>query len=202
MESKDQFTFKNALAASLTFVVILFLVKGIEVVFRLPLSHYGIVPRTLMGLPGILFCPLLHANFHHLLANSIPLFVLVTLLLSNTEYHPLRTLSAIWIVSGLGTWLIGRGHSVHIGASAIIFGLAAFLVVAGFRIKSWKSVLIALLVLFFYGGIFYGVLPQAGAISWEGHLCGALAGIWIAMKTPTPTAAAYKAVSHSDIFSS
>lgn len=161
-------------------VGVLFLVEAAAVGFRLPLQQYGIVPRTGPGLAGIVFCPLLHASFQHVLANSIPLFIFLLLLFSNSEYHPRRTLALIWAVSGLGTWLIGRGHAVHIGASSIVFGLAAFLVAAGFYARSWRAALVALCVFFFYGGLFFGVLPQAGPISWEGHLCGALAGIWVA----------------------
>jgi membrane associated rhomboid family serine protease len=133
-----------------------------------------------VGLPGIIFSPLLHANLSHLVANAVPLFVLLVLLLSHRQYHPYRTLALIWGASGLGTWLIGRGHAVHIGASSIVFGLAAFLIVAGFQMKSWRSAGVAILVFVLYGGIFYGALPQAGPISWEGHLCGAVAGAWTA----------------------
>jgi membrane associated rhomboid family serine protease len=175
-------TFPRAVFISALFIGVLFLIRGIENLFHLPLERFGIIPRTLPGLVGILFSPLLHGNMHHLLANSVPLFVLLVLLLSNPRYHPYRTLALIWIASGLGTWLIGRGDAVHIGASSIVFGLAAFLIVAGLTIKSWSSALVAIFVFLFYGGIFYGVLPRSGPISWEGHLCGALAGAWIARR--------------------
>ncbi len=179
MPSRTGSTFTKALRASLVLVGLLWFVYGIELLLQIQLQRFGIVPRSITGLPGILFSPFLHGSFQHLLANSIPLFILLAILLSNREYHPAPTLAAIWIISGLGTWLIGRGHAVHIGASGVIFGLVAYLIVAGIKIRSWRSVLIALGVLFFYGGIFYGVLPQKNGISWEGHLCGALAGGWI-----------------------
>jgi membrane associated rhomboid family serine protease len=163
-------------------ILSLFVVMGAEVLFRFPLVQFGIVPRTAHGLVGILFSPFLHGNMNHLLANSVPLFVLLVLLLSNPKYHPYGTLLFIWFVSGLGTWLIGRGESVHIGASSIVFGLAAFLIVAGLTMKSWRSAAIAIFVFLFYGGIFYGALPQSGPISWEGHLCGAIAGVWRARR--------------------
>jgi membrane associated rhomboid family serine protease len=169
-----------AVETSATVIGVLFLVRAAEVTFRLPLGQLGIVPRTVTGLAGIVFSPLLHASASHLVANSLPLFVLLALLLSNRQYHPYRSLALIWGASGLGTWLIGRGHSVHLGASSIVFGLAAFLIVAGLRMKSWRSAAVAILVVVLYGGIFYGALPQAGPISWEGHLCGAIAGAWTA----------------------
>lgn len=166
----------DAFVTSFTLVAALFVVLGLEVFLHLNLTRFGIVPRTESGLAGIVFGPLLHANVHHLLANALPFFVLLVLLLSNRAYHPYATLLFIWLASGLGTWLIGRGDSVHLGASSVIFGLAAFLIVAGFLMKSWRSALVAIFVFLFYGGIFYGVLPQNGPISWESHLCGALAG--------------------------
>src|SRR5947207_12508332 len=173
--------FADALITSFALVGALFVVLGLEAIFHLDLARFGILPRTEAGLPGIVFSPLLHANLHHLLANALPLFVLLMLLLSNRNYHPYGTLVFIWLASGLGTWLIGRGNAVHIGASSVIFGLAAFPIVAGFLMKSWRSAFVAIFVFLFYGGIFYGVLPRNGPISWEGHLCGALAGIFAAV---------------------
>ena len=180
MISSTQFSLAKAVRLSAMMVGVLLLVKAVEILLRLPLGQWGILPRTVAGLPGIIFSPLLHASLSHLAANAVPLFVLLVLLLSHRAYHPWRTLALIWGLSGLGTWLIGRGHAVHLGASSIIFGLAAFLIVAGFQMKSWRSAATAIFVFLFYGGIFYGALPHAGPISWEGHLCGALAGAWTA----------------------
>ena len=137
---------------------------------RVTLAGFGIVPRTVPGLAGIAFSPLLHASPAHLLANALPLFVLLVLLFCDRHYYPVLTLSSIWFFSGLGTWLIGRGNTVHIGASSIIFGLVAYLIVAGFLMRSWRSAIVAIVVALAFGGIFYGVLPQTGPISWEGHL--------------------------------
>lgn len=137
----------------------------------------GIVPRTLAGLLGIAFAPFLHASMAHLLANAFPLFVLLVLLFADRGYKPGWTLSFIWGVSGAGTWLIGRGPAVHVGASSIIYGLVAYLVASGLMMRSWRAVLVSLFVLLLYGGVWYGVLPQRGPVSWEGHLCGAIAGL-------------------------
>jgi len=168
---------------SVVVIAVLFCARIDESAFGLPLAQFGIVPRTVSGLWGILFSPWLHASMAHLMANAIPLFVLLVLLLSNPSYHPYRTLALIWGACGLGTWLIGRGHAVHIGASSVVFGLAAFLIVAGLLMKSWRSAAVTIFVVVVFGGIFYGVLPQAGPISWEGHLSGAAAGAWIAART-------------------
>ncbi len=190
--ARSQFkTFQGAVQTSALMVSVLFLVEFSDVILQrerhLTLAGFGIVPRTVRGLAGIAFSPLLHASPTHLLANALPLFVLLVLLFWDRHYYPVLTLTSIWLFSGLGTWLIGRSSDgdrpiVHIGASSIIFGLVAYLIVAGFLMKSWRSALVALLVLICFGGILYGLLPQAGPISWEGHLSGALAGIWAAKR--------------------
>lgn len=175
-------SFSEAVETSACLVSGLFIVKVAELALRISLAGFGIVPRTGRGLVGILFSPLLHANAGHLLANAVPLLVLLVLLFWDRHYHPWWTLGAIWFVSGLGTWLIGRGNAVHIGASSIIFGLAAYLIAAGFWMKSWRTVVVAIAVFACFGGIFYGVLPVDRPISWEGHLSGALAGVWAATR--------------------
>jgi membrane associated rhomboid family serine protease len=184
-------TFQEAVRISALLVSVLFVVELAELTLQhwkgLTLSGFGIVPRTTSGLVGIAFSPLLHASPSHLLANALPLFILLVLLFWDRHYHPVVTLCSIWFFSGLGTWLIGRGSDgnrpiVHIGASSVIFGLVAYLIVSGFLMRSWRSAIVAIVVLICFGGIFYGVLPQAGPVSWEGHLSGALAGIWAAKR--------------------
>src|SRR5262249_1078828 len=140
----------DAFLTSFTVVGVMFLVLAVETVFHVSFARLGIVPRTEAGLPGIVFGPLLHANLHHLLANALPLFILLVLLLSYPAYHPYATFAFIWFGSGVGTWLIGRGNAVHMGASSVIFGLAAFLILAGFLMKSWRSALVAIFVFLFY----------------------------------------------------
>ena len=184
-------TFNEAVQSSAILVSVLFLVEAADLLLRQQnhrtLTGLGIVPRTVPGLVGIAFSPLLHASPAHLLANALPLFVLLVLLFWDRHYYPVLTLASIWFFSGLGTWLIGRGTDdgrpvVHIGASSIIFGLVTYLIVAGFMMKSWRSALVALAVFIGFGGILYGLLPRAGPVSWEGHLSGALAGIWAAKR--------------------
>src|SRR5881296_1949900 len=184
-------TFEEAVLTSALMVSMLFLVEVADLILRrekgLTFAGFGIVPRTVPGLVGIAFSPLLHASSAHLLANALPLFILLVLLFWDRHYYPALTLSSIWFFSGLGTWLIGRASEggrpiIHIGASSIIFGLVTYLIVAGFRMKSWRSAVVALLVFIGFGGFLYGLLPRAGPISWEGHLSGALAGVWAAIR--------------------
>lgn len=174
-------TLQNAVETSGALVGIVLLV-GLVVLVVPPLQMLGITPRTGRGLIGIAFSPLLHANLGHLIANAVPLFVLLTLLFLDRHYHPTETLLCIWLASGVGTWLIGRGGAVHLGASSIIYGLVTYLVASGLLQRTWQSVFIALLVVTLYGGVMYGVLPGRGPVSWEGHLCGACAGIWAAWR--------------------
>lgn len=168
-------------------VGILFAVKAAEIVLRVRLDPFGILPRDTQGLIGILFSPLLHGGTAHLIANATPLFVLLSILLWDRNYKPGSTIAIIWIFSGLGTWVLGRQEfqgepTVHIGASSLIYGLVAYLIVAGFRMESWRAIFMAIGVFVFYGGIFYGVIPHDGLVSWEGHLCGAIAGAWAAVR--------------------
>src|SRR5438874_8116574 len=151
-------TFKEAVQRSALLVSVLFLVELLDLILHhekhATLAGFGIVPRTVPGLVGIAFSPLLHASPAHLLANALPLFILLILLFWDRHYYPALTLSSIWFFSGLGTWLIGRSDTVHIGASSIIFGLVTYLIVAGFLMKSWRSAVVALLVFIGFGGIF------------------------------------------------
>ncbi len=145
--------------------------------------RFGIEPRSLAGLDGMLFAPLLHGDFGHYLSNAMPMTVLLGLLFANSNYKPWRSLVIVWLLGGLGTWLLGRPGSTHIGASIVIFGLVTFLLFASLFLRSWRSAIVSSVVLFFYGGIFLNVLPpllnssMRENISWEGHLSGAIAGV-------------------------
>ena len=155
-------------------------------------NRLGIEPRAIDGLDGMLFAPVLHGSFGHYLANAAPLVVLLGLLFGNSNYKPWRSLGIVWLLGGLGTWLIGRADSNHIGASIVIFGLVTFLIFASVFLRSWRSAVVSSVVLIFYGGILLDVLPpllnsgMMGNVSWEGHLSGAIAGFiaacWVRKK--------------------
>jgi len=176
----NRYTFSDAVAISSLVVGAMILVAVLNRVLPFDLRTFGIVPRRAWGLVGVVFCPLLHLGFAYLFANALPLFVLLVLLFAERRYRPGETLAWIWFGSGLGTWLIGRGNAVHIGASSLIYGLVVYLIAAGWWLRSWSSISVALLVLLFYGGIFYGMLPQPGIVSWEDHLAGAITGFLVA----------------------
>ena len=164
------------------FVAVIWVVFLVDLVLPGRFADWGIVPRRLWGLVGIPLAPFLHANFSHLISNTLPLFVLLTLL-AGSRTRTWETVLEIVLVGGGLLWLFGRQgnaeiQAVHVGASGLIYGLIAFLIVSGFRERRFVPLLVAILVGFFYGGtLISGVLPSVGSsVSWDGHLFGALAG--------------------------
>lgn len=141
------------------------------------LNAYGVRPRSMVGLRGILFMPFLHANFAHLAANTLP-FITFGWLIMLRETSDFFLVSAVtMLVSGLGVWLTGAPYSVHIGASGLIFGYFGFLLLRGFFERSFMSIALSLFVGFLYGGLIWGVLPSQPGVSWQGHLFGFIGGV-------------------------
>ena len=140
-------------------------------------NFHGILPRQVASLPGILFWPFLHGGFVHLAMNTTPLFVLGFLVgLRGPKLFILLSLFIV-LVAGLAVWLFGRS-AYHIGASGLVFGYFGFLIAVAWHEKHWSAILVAALVLFFYGGLIFGVLPRDAFVSFEGHLFGLLAGMF------------------------
>ena len=172
-------------ATILTFVALLYLIEIIDQLTGHSLDRNGIQPLETDGLKGILFAPLLHADWAHLLANTIPALVLGFLVTLAGMSRFVWATAIIWIVGGLGTWLIGdigscRMETNHIGASGLIFGWLAFLLIFGWLTRHLWWIVTGLVVLFVYGGILWGAVPvldRCGGVSWQGHLCGAIAGV-------------------------
>jgi len=165
------------------FVVIMWMVKIFEITTHTDLEGFGLAPLTWKGLPGILFAPLLHANFSHLSANTLPFFFLGGLLFF--FYRPIawKIFCLIWILTGLWVWVFARGDSVHVGASGVVYGLAAFLFLSGILRRDSRLMAITFLVAFLYGGLVWGIFPQLfphQPISWESHLMGLLSGTILA----------------------
>lgn len=170
---------KKTITNLLIFILVLWSLKVIDTLFALNLSQFGIVPRSIRGLLGIAFAPLLHANFYHLISNTVPIFVLLFLLFTFYKKQAFTVILESVIIGGILVWIFARSAS-HIGISGLIYSLAAFLITAGLLKKDFKSLLLSVLILFLYGGLVWGVFPGKFWISWEGHLFGALAGFFIA----------------------
>lgn len=157
------------------------LLYGVELTDRLlpmDLDNNGITPRSLDGLDGVLWAPLLHGGWGHLISNTLPLVVLGWLVLAGGVRNFLAVTAVVWIVGGLGTWLAGvNSTSNHIGASGVAFGWLVFLLMRGFFLRSFGQIALAIVLFFCWGGMLWGVLPGQPGISWEGHLFGALGGL-------------------------
>jgi membrane associated rhomboid family serine protease len=141
----------------------------------------GLEPRDPEGLVGVPFMPLLHTSFDHVAANTVPLAVLGALGVLLAPRRFAAATVAIVILSGLAVWLVARPHSIHVGASGLIFGWFGYLLALGFLERSLRAIAGSVVVIAVYGGMIWGLLPQRGlSTSWEAHLFGALAGIVVA----------------------
>ena len=166
---------------------VLLFVAAIWVVFLVgqlvvSLDQFALVPRFWRGLPGIVAMPFLHASFHHLLSNTLPLVVLLTLLAGSRARSP-AIAATIILLGGLLLWLFGRNGTAtepiaHVGASGLVFGLITFLILSGITERRLVPLLVSVLVGLLFGGtLLWGVLPlQQAQVSWDGHLSGAVAG--------------------------
>lgn len=141
------------------------------------LDSLGIRPRSQSGLWGIPLSPFLHFGFAHLVSNSIPFLLLGGLVMTGGLRRFLLLSVWVTVIGGSVVWLLGRGGTVHAGASLLIFGYLGFLLSRGVAERSAGGVIVSLVILLGYGGMLYGVLPGQPGISWLGHLGGFLAGI-------------------------
>ncbi|MGI0485060.1 rhomboid family intramembrane serine protease [Pantanalinema rosaneae CENA516] len=175
-EIRNQFTILLGLVAVAWTLEIIdqFLLRSVS---RTTLDVYGIVPQSLIGLRGILFAPFLHGNFAHLIGNTIPFVVLgwLVMLRETSDFFIVSIIAGL--SSGLGTWLIGRPGTIHIGASGVIFGYLGYLLLRGFFERSVLAISLAIVTAVLYGSLVFGVLPFQYGISWEGHLFGFIGGI-------------------------
>lgn len=141
------------------------------------LDQYGIEPRELDGLPGIVFAPFLHAGFGHLIGNTIPFLFLGAVIAVGGLARVGVVTVIIVLVGGLGTWLVAPEGSIHIGASGIVFGYATYLLTRGFFSRSLWHWGVGLIVLLVYGStLLFGLVPTPG-VSWQGHFFGGVGGV-------------------------
>ena len=186
--ARDRFA---SLALLVAFIAILWVVQVVNILMDYSLNQYGLVPRTIEGLRGIPLSPFLHGGFGHLISNSLPLLILGGLVAARGQANFVGVTLFIVFVGGLAVWCVGRPwpwddvqHVVHVGASGLVFGYFGYLVARGLFEHSFLSIIVAVLVILVFGsGIFLGLVPTAPYISWEGHLCGLVAGVLIARFT-------------------
>ncbi|MER6669837.1 rhomboid family intramembrane serine protease [Amycolatopsis japonica] len=172
---------RAAAIVALAFTALLYLVELVDVVLPLDLDQSGgIVAREVSDLDGVLWAPLLHAGWGHLFSNTVPVLVFAFLAMSAGIGRWVLVTAIIWVLSGLGVWLIAPGGTVTVGASGVAFGWLAFLLVRGIFNRAVGQILVAVVLLGIWSGMLWGLLPGDTGISWQGHLFGALSGVFAA----------------------
>jgi membrane associated rhomboid family serine protease len=173
-------TIQEEIKGIVAFVAGIWIVFLLEFVTPLNLVSFGLTPRTATGLIGIPAMPFLHADWRHITSNTPPLLVLL-ILLAGSKAQTWKIVIEVILLGGMLLWLFGR-TAMHIGASGLIFGLIAFLIVSGLLEKRFVPLLVSMLVGVLYGGsLLSGIVPRIGSRdSWDGHLFGAIAGVIVA----------------------
>lgn len=162
------------------FVLIIWITFWFDMKFNLNLKSYGIYPRSIKGLIGVLFSPFVHSSLEHLVNNSIPLFILSSFIFFFYKKLSWRIITLGILFSGIITWIIGR-NSFHIGASGLIYVLMSFILFKGIFSKNFNLMALSLVVVFIYGSLVWYIFPLKQNMSWEGHLSGFLIGFLFAL---------------------
>jgi len=194
MSEHTHFKFTNSvLFVPVVAVILIWAVYWFELNFQTNLNQFGLYPRRLLGLRGIVFGPFIHGSLEHLYNNTIPLAILLASLFYFYREVAVKVLFYGALLSGIITWGIGR-PSYHIGASGIIYLLASFIFFKGIITKYYRLVAVSLIVVFIYGGLLWYIFPTKDGISWEGHLGGFLTGLLFAIfvKAKIPSVKKYK----------
>jgi membrane associated rhomboid family serine protease len=166
---------KSALLAC-GFVLLLWVIELLDRATGAGLFRLGVFPHHVQGLPGILFAPLIHGSWYHLLSNSFALLILLTTLDYGYPRSKWPALLLIWLGSGLGVWLFGR-ESYHFGASGLTHGVMFFIFTSGILRRDRLSIALSLIVFFIYGGMIWSIFPQEADVSYESHFFGAAFGV-------------------------
>jgi membrane associated rhomboid family serine protease len=181
MQENSNFRFSNlVLIVPLGAVLLIWGVYWLELLNNINLNSFGIYPRTLSGLKGVVLSPFIHGSLKHLYNNTIPLAVLLCALFYFYKSTAWKVLLIGVLLSGLITWGIGRS-SYHIGASGLIYVLASFVFFKGVFTKYYRLIALSLVVVFIYGSLLWYIFPVKEGISWEGHLGGFITGFILAL---------------------
>lgn len=168
---------KTAALVNLALVAVMWVLEIIDSLTGGALDKLGIRPRELTSLPEIITAPFLHLGFPHLIANTVPLFILGFLILLSGWRAWAITSMLVIATSGLVVWLLAAPGTITLGASGLVFGWMAFLLARGFFTRDGGQIVIGVVVALLYGGLVWGLLPTASDVSWQGHLGGAIGGV-------------------------
>lgn len=174
--SEEKKRFIHSLVFPVFFLIVIWTIKGIEVFLKTDFAFLGIFPLKAKGLIGILTAPLIHSDFEHLIANSIPILILGTGVFYFYNKVAYKVFFLSYFIANVWIWF-GARQVYHIGASGLVYSFAAFLFFSGVFQKNIKLIAISLLVVFLYGSMIWGVLPIQPHVSWESHLMGGVAGL-------------------------
>ncbi len=171
--------FRHSFLFAFFFIAVFWIILAIEELFGLSFYKGGIYPLHWKGLPGILISPFIHSGYKHLVSNSVSFFILLFALVYYYRKISYRIFFQIFLFSGICVWLAGR-ESWHIGASGVVYGMAAFHFTSGVIRNDLRLLVISIVVVFLYGGMIWGMLPLKPEISWESHLWGGVSGVLLA----------------------
>ena len=181
MAKETNFNFSNTLVfAPLIAVLSIWTVFWLEIKLNINFNEFGIEPRKIIGLRGVLFSPFIHGSVEHLYNNTIPLITLMVTLFYFYSKDAFKVLVFGILFSGILTWCIGR-PSYHIGASGLIYVLVSFIFFKGIFAKHYRLIALSLAIVFLYGSMIWYIFPIKEGISWEGHLSGFLVGLVFAI---------------------
>jgi membrane associated rhomboid family serine protease len=176
MMGKEKYKFIESIIYPSFFVFTLWSVKISETIFNISFAHFGILPRHVTGLPGIISAPLIHGDFFHLFSNTLPLIILGIIIVYFYRNIAFHVFFVVYILSDIAVWCMATSKGYHIGSSGLVYGFASFLFFSGIFRHDKRSMVLSLIVVFVYGGLIWGMLPIHEGISWESHFFGSIAG--------------------------
>lgn len=170
---------QTSVYAAFISIALIWIVHLVASMFSIELGSLGVLPRHISGLKGILFAPLIHADFQHLFYNSMPLVVLVGIISFFYRKVALKSIVMMYVLTGAAVWIFAR-PVFHVGASGVVYALVSFVFFSGLFRRNVKSIILALIVTILYSGMVTGIFPNKDGISWESHLFGAIVGLYVA----------------------
>lgn len=179
LKAKEKYQLLKLISFPLIMTLLLYFIKLYETINDIHLTYLGVYPKSIKGLIGIITHPFVHADWTHLLNNSVSLFFLSLAIIYFYKKIAAQIIPLLWLVTGFWLWIFGR-ESYHIGASTLVYAFSSFLFFSGVFRKNKSLAIVSMLIVFLYGSMVWGIFPMNVQISFEGHLAGFLAGLTFA----------------------